>query len=114
MDNPLVKGIRQPHEVKKKSFDLGGNRTHDLRIRSTVTLPIELRCRTEKVGDDLGGESRRIPLPLLSLSRAGTSQGPQGTPSSKSIKSIQIIPESLPRLKVSKLFCDLLSSEKIC
>ena len=33
----LVKGIREPHEVKKKSFDLGGNRTHDLRIRSTVT-----------------------------------------------------------------------------
>ena len=45
----LVKGIREPHEVKKKSFDLGGNRTHDLRIRSTVTLPTELRGRTEKV-----------------------------------------------------------------
>ena len=29
--------------MKKKSFDLGGNRTHDLRIRSTVTLPTELR-----------------------------------------------------------------------
>ena len=39
----LVKGIREPHEVKKKSFDLGANRTHDLRIRSTVTLPTELR-----------------------------------------------------------------------
>ena len=38
----LVKGIREPHEVKKKSFDLGENRTHDLRIRSTVTLPTEL------------------------------------------------------------------------
>ena len=64
-NNPLgvspsfFKGIREPHEVKKKSFDLGGNRTHDLRIRSTVTLPTELRGRTEKVGDDLGGESRR-------------------------------------------------------
>ena len=45
--------------MKKKSFDLGGNRTHDLRIRSTVTLPTELRGRKEKVGDDLGGESRR-------------------------------------------------------
>ena len=31
----LVKGIREPHEVKKNSFDLGGNQTHDLRIRST-------------------------------------------------------------------------------
>ena len=63
MNNPLgvspSKGIREPHEVKKKSFDLGGNRTHDLRIRSNVTLPTELRGRTEKVGDDLGGESRR-------------------------------------------------------
>ena len=29
----LVKGNREPHEAKKKSFDLGGNRTHDLRIR---------------------------------------------------------------------------------
>ena len=28
-------------------------------LRPTVTLPIELRGRTEKVGDDLGGESRR-------------------------------------------------------
>ena len=44
--------IREPHEAKKKSFHLGGNRTHDLRIRSTVTLPTELRGRTEKVGDD--------------------------------------------------------------
>ena len=52
-------GIREPHEVKKKSFDPGGNRTHDLRIRSTVTLPTELRGWTEKVGDDLGGELRR-------------------------------------------------------
>ena len=37
-----VKGIREPQEVKNKSFDLGGNRTHDLRIRSIVTLPTEL------------------------------------------------------------------------
>ena len=58
MNNPLgvspSKGNREPHEAKKKSFDLGGNRTHDLRIRSTVTLPTELQGRTEKVGDDLG------------------------------------------------------------
>ena len=57
MNNPLgvialVKGNGEPHEVKKKSFDLGGNRTHDLQIRSTVTLSTELRGRTEKVGDD--------------------------------------------------------------
>ena len=25
----LAKGIREPHQVKVKSFDLGGNRTHD-------------------------------------------------------------------------------------
>ena len=33
--------------------------THDLRIRSTVTLPTELQHRTETVGSDLGSESRR-------------------------------------------------------
>ena len=44
---------------RKISFDLGGNQTHDLRIRSTITLPTELRGQTEKVRDDLGGESRR-------------------------------------------------------
>ena len=44
----LVKGNREPHEAKKKSFDLGGNRTHDLRIRYTVTLATELQGRTEK------------------------------------------------------------------
>ena len=37
---------------KKKFFDLVGNQTHDLRIRSTVTLSTELRGRTEKVGND--------------------------------------------------------------
>ena len=42
------------------NLSAGGNRTHDLRIKSTVTLPTELRGRTEpKGGDDLGGESRR-------------------------------------------------------
>ena len=35
-----------------------GNRTHDLRIRSFVTLPTEPRSRTEKIGDDLGGEEK--------------------------------------------------------
>ena len=40
-------------------FDLGGNRTHDLRIRSIVTLPTELRGLTVKFGDDLGGKLRR-------------------------------------------------------
>ncbi len=63
MNNPLgvspSKGNQGTTRGKKKSFDLGGNRTHDLRIRSTVTLPTELRGRTEKVGDDWGGESRR-------------------------------------------------------
>ena len=37
---------------EKNSFDLSGNRIHNLRIRSTVTLPTELRGRTEKVGND--------------------------------------------------------------
>ena len=51
------KGNQGTTRGKEKSFDLGGNRTHDLRIRSTVTLPTELRGRTERVGDDKGGES---------------------------------------------------------
>ena len=62
MNNPLgvspSKGNQGTTRGKEKSFDLGGNRTHDLRIRSTVTLPTELRGRTEKVGDDLDGESK--------------------------------------------------------
>ena len=59
MNNPL--GVRNQGTTrgKENSFDLGGNRTHDVRIRSTVTLPTELRGRTEKVEDDLGGETRR-------------------------------------------------------
>ena len=32
-------GIREPHEVKKKYFDLGGNRTHDLQ-----SCPIHPHC----------------------------------------------------------------------
>ena len=64
MKDPLVvspsKGNQGTTRGKEQnSFDLGGNRTHDLRIRSTVTLSTELRGRTEKVGDDIGGESRR-------------------------------------------------------
>ena len=63
MNNPPdvspSKGNQGTTEVKKKSFDFDGNRTHDLPIRSTVALPTELQGRTEKVGDDIGGESRR-------------------------------------------------------
>ena len=56
----LSKGNQGTTRSKEKnSFDLSGNRIHDLRIRSTVTLPTELRGQTEKVGGDLGGESRR-------------------------------------------------------
>ena len=56
MKNPLgvsrSKGNQGTTRGKKKSFDLGEDRTHDLRVRSTVTLPTELRARTGKVGDD--------------------------------------------------------------
>ena len=48
MNNPLAvspskgnKGTTRGEE--KIFFDLGGNRTHDLRIRSTVTLPTEVK-----------------------------------------------------------------------
>ena len=56
MNNPMgispSKGNQGATRGKEKYFDLGGNRTHDLQIRSTVTLPTELRSRTEKVADD--------------------------------------------------------------
>ena len=45
---------------KKSSFDLGGNRTHDLWIRSTVTLPTELQGRTEKVGDESWRQKKSV------------------------------------------------------
>ena len=49
------KGTQGATRGKEKFFRprRGGNRTHDLRIRSTVTLPTERRGRTEKVGNDL-------------------------------------------------------------
>ena len=63
MNNPLgvspSKGKQGTTRGKEKIFNLGGNRTHDLRNRSTVTLPTELQGRTEKVGTILDGESRR-------------------------------------------------------
>ena len=56
LNNPLgvspSKGNQVTTRGKEKIFDLGGNQTHYLWIRSTVTLPTELRGRTEKVGDD--------------------------------------------------------------
>ena len=64
MNNPLgvspSKGNRGTTWGKEKTFDRGGNQTHDLRIRSTVTLPTELRGQTEKVRGDLGGISRWV------------------------------------------------------
>ena len=43
----LVKGIREPHEVKKEILltSVGMGPKHDLWIRSTVTLPTELVTR---------------------------------------------------------------------
>ena len=56
MNNPPgvspSKGKQGTTRGKEKCFDLGGNQTHDLRIRSTVTLPTGLKGRTEKVEDD--------------------------------------------------------------
>ena len=55
MNNPLGVSPSKGNQVTTR----GKEKTFDLRIISTVTLPTELRGRTEKVGDDLGGESRR-------------------------------------------------------
>ena len=64
MNNPLgvspSKGNKGTTQGKEKSFDLGGNRTHDLRIGSTVTQPTELRGRTERVGGSIPTEVKRF------------------------------------------------------
>ena len=70
-----MKRIREPHEVEKYYFDLGGNRTHDLRIRSTVTLPTELRGRKEKVRDDVGGDVIKIHMNVVPRSTMNTNGG---------------------------------------
>ena len=72
MKNPLgvspSKGNQGTTRGKEKNyFDLVGNRTHGLQIRSSVALPTKLRGRTEKKsGTILGGES--FPLPGLTPS----------------------------------------------
>ena len=67
MNNPLgvspSKGKQGTTRGKEKFFDLGGNRTHDLRNRSTVTLPTELQ-----------GELQHLYVPLLSLRRDSPSK----------------------------------------
>ena len=71
MNNPLgvspSKGKQGTTRGKEKIFDLGGNRTHDLRIRSTVTLPTELPslCRLSVVPC----------FPLLGLTPSGLFMG---------------------------------------
>ena len=63
MKDPLgvspSKGNQRTTPGKGKILLTSRESTHDLRIRSTVTLPTELRGRTEKTGYDLGGETRR-------------------------------------------------------
>ena len=69
----LVKGIREPHEVKKKiltsvriepmtsglDLPLLCRLSHEVGQRKSGTIWVVNRGE-EKVGDDLGGESRRI------------------------------------------------------
>ena len=63
MTNPLginpSKGNQGTTRGKEKKIDLGGNQTHNLRIRSNITLPTDTPSQAEKVGDDSGGESRQ-------------------------------------------------------
>ena len=62
--------------TRGNSFDLGGNRTHDLRIRSTATLPTELRGRTEKLGTikvvNRGEEKVRVHMNVVPRSTMNT------------------------------------------
>ena len=79
MNNPLgvspSKGIREPHEVKKQSFDLGRNRTHDLRIRSTVTLIRRSWVRFLPRSKDCFFTSCGSLIPLLGLTPRGLFMG---------------------------------------
>ena len=83
MNNPLGispnKGNQGTTRGKGKIFDFGGNRTHDVRIRSTVTLPTELRDRTEKVEDDLvvnrGEEKVRVHMNVVPRSTMNANGG---------------------------------------
>ena len=63
MKDPLgvnpSKGNQRTTRGKEKILLTSLGIVHDLWIKSTVTLSTGLGGRTEKVGDDLGGESRR-------------------------------------------------------
>ena len=56
----LLKGIREPHEVKKISFDLGGNRTHDLRIRSPLLCRLSYEAGQRKSGTSNGRSNPEV------------------------------------------------------
>ena len=75
--NPLGVSPSKGNQGANCGKDLGGS--HDLRIRSTVTLPTELRGRREKVGDNLGGESRqkkiRVHMNVVPCSTMNTNGG---------------------------------------
>ena len=74
MNNPMgvspSKGNQGTTRGKEKnSFDLRGNRTHDLQIRSTVTLSTELRCRTGRSNPEVVGLIPTKVKRILSLPR---------------------------------------------
>ena len=61
-----TRGASPSKENQATTFDLGGNRTHDI----VLDLPTELRGRTEKVGDDLtvvnrGEEKARVHMNVI-------------------------------------------------
>ena len=55
MNNPLgvspSKGNQEPHEAKKKSFDLGGNRTHDFKTWSFLGLVVTIMSSKTNIKD---------------------------------------------------------------
>ena len=74
---------------RKNYFDLGGNRTHDLRIRTTVTLPTELRGRTEKTTSGLD---------LLLLCRLSYEVGQRKSGTIKAVNRVVSIPTEVKRI----------------
>ena len=55
----LVKGNREPHEAKKKSFDLGGNRPMTSGLDLPLLCLLSYKVTQRKSGTILDGESRR-------------------------------------------------------
>ena len=68
MNTPLEKRVREPHKVKKKSFHLSRNRTHD-------GLDLPLLCRLSYEVENRGEEKVRVHMNVVPRSIMNTNGG---------------------------------------